>query len=97
MVVTQPSGLAATLIVLSISIPAVGAAVHGIATQRLSRHHSERSNRMANLLSQLREEMDVARSLEEIQVVARDVEHVMREENNDWFGVVRFHDVELIT
>jgi len=52
---------------------------------------------MANLLSQLREEMDVARSLEEIQVVARDVEHVMREENNDWFGVVRFHDVELIT
>jgi hypothetical protein len=30
-------------------------------------------------------------------VVAAATEQVMREENSDWFGVMRFHDMELIT
>ena len=29
--------------------------------------------------------------------MARETERVMREENSDWFGVMRFHDIELIT
>jgi hypothetical protein len=28
--------------------------------------------------------------------VAANVERSMREESNDWFGVMRFHDIELI-
>ena len=32
-----------------------------------------------------------------IHEVAADAEQLMRAENSDWFGVMRFHDVELIT
>jgi hypothetical protein len=41
--------------------------------------------------------MTRASGLEEVQDIAVKVERVMREESNDWFGVMRFHDVELIT
>ncbi len=36
-------------------------------------------------------------SSKQVQEVARETERVMREENSDWFGVMRFHDIELIT
>lgn len=94
---TRPDTGAATLIVLSISIPAIGAAVHGIQTEGMDKHHSERYKRMARLLESLASEMTNARDLRQIQEVAVKVERVMREESNDWFGVMRFHDVELIT
>ena len=32
-----------------------------------------------------------------IHEIAADAEQLMRAENSDWFGVMRFHDVELIT
>jgi hypothetical protein len=94
---SRPTLTAATIIVLSISIPAVGAAIHGIQTQSMDRHHSERFKRMSTLLANLVKEMTQADDLRQIQDVAVSVERVMREENNDWFGVMRFHDVELIT
>ena len=34
---------------------------------------------------------------EQVREVAAETEQVMREENSDWFGVMRFHDMELIT
>jgi len=91
------STLAATLIVLSICIPAVGAAVHGAETQGQYKRHAQRFDRMAALLARLRQRMDAAEDLRQVQVVAAEVERTMREESNDWFGVMRFHDVELIT
>lgn len=87
----------ALLTVLSITIPAVGAALHGIGTQRQFRRHSQRSTRMAMLLRQLRNDMDTAQTLSQVRQVAAETEAVMREESGDWFGAVRFHDVELIT
>jgi hypothetical protein len=87
----------AFLIVLSISVPAIGAAIHGIATQRQDRRHAQRNSRMAVLLKQLREDMSNASSLGQVQELAVETERIMREENSDWFGVVRFHDTELIT
>jgi hypothetical protein len=89
--------LALLLIVASISIPAIGAAMHGISTQRQFRRHADRYQRMAGLLTRLREEMDSAKSAERVRRLAADTERVMREENSDWFGVMRFHDMELIT
>jgi hypothetical protein len=89
--------LAFLLIVASISIPAIGAAMHGISTQRQFRRHADRYQRMAGLLTRLREEMDSAKSAERVRRLAADTERVMREENSDWFGVMRFHDMELIT
>jgi hypothetical protein len=84
------------LIVVSITVPAFGAAFHGIGTQRQFRHHSERYSRMADLLTQVHNEMAEATSLERVREVAAETEQIMREENSDWFGVMRFHDMELI-
>ena len=85
------------LIVVSITVPAVGAAFHGIGTQRQFRRHSERYRRMAGVLAQVQREMVDATTLEQVQKVAAETEQIMREENSDWFGVMRFHDMELIT
>ena len=85
------------LIVLSICVPAIGAAVHGIRTQSEFRRHCQRYERMAGLLRQLDADMSRADSLAVIHEVAADAEQLMRAENSDWFGVMRFHDVELIT
>jgi SMODS and SLOG-associating 2TM effector domain 1 len=85
------------LIVVSISVAAIGAAIHGIRTQRQFRHHSDRYKRMAGLLTQVRDEMAEAGDLERVREVAAETEQIMREENSDWFGVMRFQDMELIT
>jgi hypothetical protein len=52
---------------------------------------------MAGVLAQAQADMARATTIEQVQDVARETERIMREENSDWFGVVRFHDVELIT
>jgi hypothetical protein len=91
------SGLGQVLVLLSICVPAIGAAVHGIRTQSEFRRHCERYERMAGLLRQLESDMRRAQSLPRIHEIAADAERLMRAENSDWFGVMRFHDVELIT
>ena len=88
---------AALVVVVSITIPAVGAAFHGFGTQRQFRRHAERYRRMADVLAQVQAEMDETATLEHVREVAAATEQVMREENSDWFGVMRFHDMELIT
>jgi hypothetical protein len=85
------------LIVLSICVPAVGAALHGIRTQSEFRRHAQRYQQMAGLLVEVQDELSRAQSIEWIHEIAADAERVMRAENSDWFGVMRFHDVELIT
>jgi hypothetical protein len=93
----EASELGLVLIVLSICVPAVGAAVHGIRTQSEFRRHCQRYQRMARLLRQLEADLSRAESIEWIHEIAADAERMMRAENSDWFGVMRFHDVELIT
>ncbi len=93
----EASELGLVLIVLSICVPAVGAALHGIRTQSEFRRHCQRYQRMAGLLRQLEADLSRAQSIEWIHEIAADAERVMRAENSDWFGVMRFHDVELIT
>ncbi|HTT54577.1 MAG TPA: hypothetical protein VMH35_24565 [Streptosporangiaceae bacterium] len=85
------------LVVLSICVPAVGAALHGIRTQSEFRRHAQRYQRMAILLRGLEADLSRAQSIEWIHEIAADAERVMRAENSDWFGVMRLHDVELIT
>ena len=36
-------------------------------------------------------------TLEQVREVAAETERIMREEHSDSFGVMRFHDMELIT
>ena len=78
-------------------MPAIGAAVHGIRTQSEFRRHCQRYQRMAGLLRQLDTDMGRADSITVIHEIAADAERLMRAENSDWFGVMRFHDIELIT
>jgi hypothetical protein len=85
------------IIVVSITVPAIGAAFHGVGTQRQFRRHAERYHRMEGLLKQVQRDMDGAASLDQVRKVAAETEQLMREENSDWFGVMRFHDMELIT
>jgi hypothetical protein len=88
--------LAAGLVVLSLSVPAAGAALHGIGTQHEYSRHAQRCRRMVAQLRQLQAQMSEAQSLPQIRQIAANVERSMREESNDWFGVMRFHDIELI-
>jgi len=95
---SQPPGFwEEFLVVVSVTVPAFGAALHGFGTQRQFRRHSESYRRMAGVLAQVQAEMTAATTLEQVREVAAATEQVMREENSDWFGVMRFHDMELIT
>jgi hypothetical protein len=85
------------VVLLAIVVPAIGAAIHGIESQREYERHAERYQRMAELLRQLREQMDQAPDLASIHDICVATERAMREENGDWFGVMRFHDVNLIS
>ncbi len=85
------------LIQLSIVVPVVGAALHGISSQHEFKRHAQRYERMAKLLDDLHTRMCATTDKAEVQHVASDVERLIRDENSDWFGVMRFHDVELIT
>ena len=96
----RPWSRESVIIQLSILIPVVGAAIHGLRGLRglrEHRRHSERYRRMVALLRVLRRRMYTAEDLATVQSLARDVEHLTRDESNDWFGEARFHDVELIT
>jgi heme/copper-type cytochrome/quinol oxidase subunit 1 len=72
---------------------------------RRGRHSSVRMNRTAEReesrwVRQSRRsayQMDHAADLIHMQQIAADAERLIREENADWFGVIRFHDIELIT
>ena len=94
---TVPEDWKKALLIISITFPAIGAALHGYVAQRQFRRNSERYRTMAGVLAQVRIDMSEATELKEVQEVARETERVMREENSDWFGVMRFHDIELIT
>jgi hypothetical protein len=96
-IVTLPEGWKNALVVVSITFPAIGAALHGYGAQRQFRRHSERYRTMAGVLDQVRADMARATTIDQVQDAARETERIMREENSDWFGVMRFHDIELIT
>jgi hypothetical protein len=93
----RESRFGALLVVLAIVVPVIGASAHGIGSQLEFRRHSERYRRMVELLQRLRADLLEARTLEDVRTAAMETERVMREENSDWFGVMRFHDMELIT
>ena len=94
---TASEGWKNTLLIISITFPAIGAALHGYVSQRQFRRQSERYRTMAGVLAQARADMARAITIGQVQDVARETERIMREENSDWFGVMRFHDIELIT
>lgn len=86
---------ASVLLVLAISMPALGVALSGIRAQREYLRNSERCGRMVYYLENVRARMEAAPRLETVRAIAAEVEELMLEENRDWFLVTRFHDFEL--
>jgi hypothetical protein len=85
------------LILGSILIPAVGAALHAMASQHEFHRHAERYERMAGHLRALHREMRATADLRSLQTTARRADRAIQHEASDWLGVVRFHDLELAT
>ena len=93
--VFQESSLPAKLLVtVAIAIPTIGAAMSGVVGSRDDRRHAARSVAMAQRLRGLRRDMESADTLDEVRAVAVETASVMREEAGDWFGEMRFQDVE---
>jgi len=88
-----PLSWADLLVVLAISMPALGAAVSGIRAEREYLGNSERYDQMARHLEGARERMLGARDIETVGIVAAEAENLMLEENRDWFIVMRPHEV----
>ena len=85
------------VVTFSISVPAIGAAVHGLNAQRQYGRHAERYRRVAEQLGLVHDAMEKAGSLDRVRRYAAKTERILLQENSDWFGVMRFLDMELIT
>jgi FtsH-binding integral membrane protein len=83
------------LVLVSIMLPAVAAGLGGIRAQREYLRNSERSARMAHTLQALKSPLERAPDLASVRALARTTGTLMLEENRDWFGTMRFHDIEL--
>jgi hypothetical protein len=85
--------LADLLILLAISMPALGAAVGGILAEREYLRNSGRYAEMVGHLEAAKRRMEPAQDLETVRTVAADAENLMLEENRDWFVVMSIHEM----
>lgn len=79
------------------SLPALAAAFSGIRAEREYVRNAERFRRLARDLEAVRVRMDRATDDQVVRALAKAAEAVMLEEHRDWFGLMRFHDLELHT
>jgi len=89
------TGFRRFIAVASLTLPAIAAALNGIAEQREFQRHGDRYERMAQYLERARDDMYNAPDLQAVQALAIDAETIMGQETQDWFGVMRFHDFKL--
>jgi hypothetical protein len=78
----------------SLSLPALGAAIAGIAADREYHRHAARYARMARDLARIRSQLEGAKHAVDLRTLTDHAEQTMLEENRDWFGVLRFHGFE---
>lgn len=79
---------------ISVATPALAGAISAIRMQGEYELHAERYRRMAYELSDTRTRMEVAPDLPTLRAVAAEAEGIMRDENREWFGVMRFQELE---
>jgi hypothetical protein len=84
-----------TVVVLSIALPAFGAALAGIAALEQHARHAERFHLIARRLEELAKRLDRADDPEVVADVAMRVDAELRTEAAAWIDVMRFQDVEL--
>jgi SMODS and SLOG-associating 2TM effector domain 1 len=81
--------------ILSLTLPAVGAALSGLLAQREYQRNSDRYRWMEHALDAAEQRMRSADTTAAVRRVAAEAETTLLEENRDWVGVMRFHDFEL--
>jgi hypothetical protein len=81
--------------ILSLTLPAVGAALSGLLEQREYQRNSDRYRWMEHSLEAAEQTMRSADTPAAVRHVAAQAETTLLEENRDWVGVMRFHDFEL--
>jgi hypothetical protein len=86
---------ATLFVLLAIALPALGAAISAIRTQREYSRNSERFGRMAHYLEGISTRLKTAQDMDTVRRIAAEAEDLMLDENRDWFLVMRFHPIEL--
>jgi len=84
-----------TLIVLSLGLPTIFTALHGIEIQGEYERNASRARKIAHLLKGVAHNMESAPSLSALRLAAWQAEIVLLEEAQDWFALMCFHDVEI--
>lgn len=82
------------LLFVSVATPALAGAISAIRMQGEYELHAERYGRMAYELSDTKERMEIAPDLPTLRTVATEAEGILRDENREWFGVMRFQELE---
>jgi hypothetical protein len=82
---------------LAITLPAFGAALSGYRELRQFRMHSERYRRAHQRLEHVKTRMLFETNADVIRAHALRAYSIMVDENLDWFGVLEFQDLDLVT
>jgi hypothetical protein len=79
----------------SILLPAAAAAVHGLRSQRDYVRNAERAAQLLEGLEHLRDRLTTGADKAQVQSVVAEASRLMLEENREWFGLMRHHELEI--
>jgi hypothetical protein len=79
----------------SILLPAAGAALHGVRSQRDYVRNAERAEQLLAGLEHLRFRLRSEASEAQVKAVVAEASRLMLAENREWFGLMRHHDLEI--
>jgi hypothetical protein len=79
----------------AIVFPAAAAALHGMRAQREFLRNGERASGVLRNLRHMRTTLQAATDLTQVQAVVTSASALMLAENQDWFGSMRHHDLEI--
>jgi hypothetical protein len=83
------------LIFVSITLPAFGTAIAGITAHREFRRHAIAYDALTDQLSAVKNLVEAATTIEQLQAAATQADDVMLGENRSWMGAMRFHEFEI--
>ena len=96
LVVANSSGVANALEFVAIVLPGLGAAIAGLREQGQHHVHQDRSRRTIARLERLKSQSEQTVTLDSVRRLALETHRVIVEENQDWWGVIEFQDIELV-
>jgi hypothetical protein len=85
-----------TIVFLAIALPAFGAGLSGYRELRQFRLHAERYRRAKDRLEHVRRRMLKESDPTEVRTFAAGAYTIMLEESLDWYGVLEFHNLEMV-